>query len=45
MAIAIADEIEQRKLVWKHWSASGDISEDVPAPAYVGLDAVEGGSR
>jgi len=45
MAIAIADEIEQKKLVWKHWSAWGDISEDMPAPAYVYLDAVEGGSR
>jgi hypothetical protein len=45
MAIAIADEIEQRKLVWKHWSAWADISEDAPAPAYVGLDAVEGGSK
>ncbi len=45
MAIAIADEIEQRKLVWKHWSAWADISEDAPAQAYVGLDAVEGGSK
>jgi hypothetical protein len=45
MAIAIADEIEQRKLVWRHWSAWGDISEDVPGSAYVGLDAVEGGSK
>ncbi|KAF1842783.1 uncharacterized protein K460DRAFT_378084 [Cucurbitaria berberidis CBS 394.84] len=45
MAIAIADEVEQQKLVWKHWSAWGDISEDLPAPAYVSLDAVEGGSR
>lgn len=44
MAIAIADEVEQQKLVYKHWSASGDISEDVLAPAYVKLDSVEGGS-
>ncbi|EDU50597.1 NADH-flavin reductase [Pyrenophora tritici-repentis] len=44
MAIAIADEIEQRKLVWKHWSATGDISEDVPGPAYMKLSAIEGGS-
>jgi putative NADH-flavin reductase len=45
MAIAIADEVEQQKLVWKHWGAMGDISEDVPAPAYVRLDAVEGESK
>lgn len=44
MAIAIADEVEEQRLVWKHWSAWGDISEDEPAPAYVTLDAVEGGS-
>ncbi|KAF5844261.1 hypothetical protein GGP41_002801 [Bipolaris sorokiniana] len=40
MAIAIADEVEQRKLVGTHWSAWGDISEDVPAPAYASLEAV-----
>jgi putative NADH-flavin reductase len=45
MAIAIADEVEAKQLVWKHWGATGDISEDLPAPAYVTLDAVEGGSR
>jgi putative NADH-flavin reductase len=44
MAIAIADEVEQQKLVGKHWSAWGDISEDLPAPAYMRLDAVDGGS-
>jgi putative NADH-flavin reductase len=44
MAIAIADEVEQQKLVGKHWSAWGDISEDLPAPSYLRLDAVEGGS-
>jgi putative NADH-flavin reductase len=44
MAIAIADEIEGEKLVGKHWSAWGDISEDLPGPAYMKLDAVEGGS-
>jgi putative NADH-flavin reductase len=44
MAIAIADEVEQQKLVGKHWSAWGDISEDLPAPAYLRLDAVDGGS-
>jgi putative NADH-flavin reductase len=44
MAIAIADEIEQQKLVYKHWSAWGDISEDKPAASYLRLDVVEGGS-
>lgn len=38
MAIAIADEVENQKLVWKHWSAWADISEDRPAPAYLTLD-------
>ena len=45
MAIAIADEVEGEKLVGKHWSAWGDISEDRPAPAYLTLDAVDGGSK
>jgi putative NADH-flavin reductase len=45
MAIAIADEVENEKLVGKHWSATGDISKDQPAPAYLHLDSVEGGSR
>ncbi|KAF2281349.1 NAD(P)-binding protein [Westerdykella ornata] len=40
MAIAIADEVESQKLVWKHWSAWGDISEDKPAPAYLTLNDV-----
>ncbi|KAH8732620.1 hypothetical protein GQ44DRAFT_765710 [Phaeosphaeriaceae sp. PMI808] len=44
MAIAIADEIEQQKLVGRHWSAWGDISEDVPGPSYMKLDVVEGGN-
>ncbi|KAF2270518.1 hypothetical protein CC78DRAFT_451644 [Lojkania enalia] len=44
MAIAIADEVENEKLMWKHWSAVADISEDKPAPAYLTLEAVEGGS-
>lgn len=45
MAIAIADEVENEKLVGKHWSAWGEISEDKPAPAYLTLDSVEGGSK
>jgi putative NADH-flavin reductase len=42
MAVAIADEVEQQKLVWKHWSAWGNISEDTPAPSYLRLNAVVG---
>ena len=44
MAIAIADEVEQQKLVGKHWSAWGYLSEDVPGKSYLRLDEVEGGS-
>jgi hypothetical protein len=44
LAIAIADEVEQQKLIGKHWSAWGDLSEDVPTPSYLRLSAVEGGS-
>lgn len=45
MAIAIADEVENEKLVHKHWSAVGDISEDKPAPAYLTLAADETGNK
>lgn len=45
MAIAIADEVENEKLVGKHWSASGDISEDKPGAAYLTLEVAEGGSK
>jgi putative NADH-flavin reductase len=45
MAVAIADEVEKQELVWKHWGATGDISDDVPAPAYASLKDVEGGSK
>jgi putative NADH-flavin reductase len=44
MAIAIADEVEGRKLVGKHWSAWGDIGDDKPGKAYLTLDSIEGGS-
>ncbi|KAF2707706.1 hypothetical protein K504DRAFT_511605 [Pleomassaria siparia CBS 279.74] len=40
MAIAIADEVEGRKLMGKHWSAWGDISEDQPGKAYLTLEEV-----
>lgn len=45
MAIAIADEVENEAFIGKHWSAWGDISEDKPAPAYLTLDIVEGGTK
>lgn len=45
MAIAIADEVENEKLIGKHWSAWGDISEDKPAPVYLTLASVAGGSK
>lgn len=37
LAIAIADEVEQQKLLWKHWTATADLSDDTPAPSYVTL--------
>lgn len=45
MAVAIADEVEGERLVGKHWSAWGDIGEDRPGPAYLTLEAVEGGRK
>lgn len=35
LAIAIADEIENRQLIHKHWTASGDLSDDTLYPSYV----------
>ncbi|KAF1949061.1 hypothetical protein CC80DRAFT_581824 [Byssothecium circinans] len=43
LAVAIADEVEGERLVGRHWSAWGDISEDVPGKAYLTLEEVEGG--
>ncbi|KAF5614622.1 metallo-hydrolase oxidoreductase [Fusarium tjaetaba] len=37
LAIAIADEIGNEKLVGKHWSAYSDMSDDTPTPSYVRL--------
>ncbi|KAJ4250200.1 hypothetical protein NW762_012015 [Fusarium torreyae] len=33
LAIAIADEVETRKHIYQHWSATSDLSDDTPAPA------------
>ena len=35
MAIAIADEAENRAHLGLHWTVSGDLSDDAPAPSYV----------
>jgi len=37
LAIAIADEIDNKKLLGKHWSAYADMSDDIPTPSYVRL--------
>lgn len=37
LAIAIADEAETRKYQYKHWTATGDLSDDTPAPAFLTL--------
>ncbi|KAJ5631958.1 hypothetical protein N7490_008297 [Penicillium lividum] len=41
LAVAIADEIENPKLVRKHWTATGDLSEDVYYPSYIKADAAK----
>ncbi|KAJ4318662.1 hypothetical protein N0V84_006750 [Fusarium piperis] len=35
LAIAIADEVENKKLAGKHWSAFADMSDDIPTPSYI----------
>ncbi|KAF5576031.1 nad-dependent epimerase dehydratase [Fusarium pseudocircinatum] len=37
LAIAIADEAETRKHIYQHWTATSDLSDDTPAPAYLNL--------
>ncbi|KAF4967735.1 hypothetical protein FSARC_4796 [Fusarium sarcochroum] len=37
LAIAIADEVETRKYIYQHWSATSDLSDDTPAPSYLTL--------
>ncbi|KAK1690037.1 hypothetical protein BDP55DRAFT_545466 [Colletotrichum godetiae] len=38
LAIAISDEVESRKHKQQHWTATGDLSDDTPAPSYVTLN-------
>lgn len=35
LAVAIADEAERREHLNLHWTATGDLSDDTPAPSYV----------
>lgn len=37
LAIAIADEAENRQKRWKHWTAFADMSDDTPTPSYLSL--------
>jgi len=34
MAVAIADEAEQRTKCWKHWTMVGSVEPEVPVPTY-----------
>lgn len=38
LAVAIADEAEERRHVGRHWTAWADLSDDTPAPSYVRID-------
>ncbi|KAE8360256.1 hypothetical protein BDV27DRAFT_148838 [Aspergillus caelatus] len=40
LAVAIADEIEKRQLIHKHWTASSDLSDDTVYPSYVTVDDI-----
>ncbi|KAK5094643.1 hypothetical protein LTS08_008499 [Lithohypha guttulata] len=40
LAVAIADEVEKPTKVGRHWSASGDLSDDTPTASYVTLSRV-----
>lgn len=35
LAVAIVDEIEKPQLMYKHWTASADLSDDTANPSYV----------
>ena len=41
LGLAIADEAEVQGRVWRHWTAFADLSDDTPAPSYVGLECVK----
>ncbi|KAK1524769.1 hypothetical protein CPAR01_13717 [Colletotrichum paranaense] len=38
LAIAISDEVESRKHKQQHWTATGDLTDDTPAPSYLTLN-------
>ncbi|KAF3387031.1 hypothetical protein F1880_001619 [Penicillium rolfsii] len=40
LGVAIADEIESRRLVHKHWTASADLSDDTAYPSYLTADDI-----
>ncbi|KAB8208926.1 hypothetical protein BDV34DRAFT_222181 [Aspergillus parasiticus] len=40
LAVAIADEIENPQLMYKHWTASGDLSGDTVYPTYVTVENI-----
>ncbi|KAE8140109.1 hypothetical protein BDV38DRAFT_290843 [Aspergillus pseudotamarii] len=40
LAVAIADEIENRQLIHRHWTASADLSDDTIYPSYVTAEDV-----
>ncbi|KAM5370217.1 hypothetical protein ACJZ2D_008620 [Fusarium nematophilum] len=35
LAIAIADDVETKRYIHQHWTATADLSDDTPAPSYV----------
>ncbi|KAM0185123.1 hypothetical protein ACHAPI_012273 [Fusarium lateritium] len=37
LAVAIADEVERRKYIYQHWTATSDLSDDTPTPSYITL--------
>lgn len=37
MAVSIADEAEQKKKTWKHWTMVGNVEPDEPVPTYARL--------
>ncbi|BCS28227.1 NAD(P)-dependent oxidoreductase [Aspergillus puulaauensis] len=40
LAVAIVDEIENPRLMYKHWTASADLSDDAVYPSYVTADDI-----
>lgn len=40
MAVAVADDAETQRMAWKHWSPTGSLKDDTPAPSYLTLKDV-----